>query len=249
MFMKLEGDHKLLFGKTKDFLLDLFFPKFCVGCGREGEFVCGDCSLFLSEASFICPSCEKGSYLGERHYKCKKRGFPEGLVNLWDYEGVARKGIHQAKYDYYIAETLNDLMDRFFIRLGDNKSRMSSFLNFLYQEDTVIAFVPAYKLRVNIKGFNQSEVIARDLGEKTGKEVVDLLEKQKKNVSQTNLNREERKENVKGVFKVKDGVDTPSRVVLVDDVWTSGATMRECCRVLKKGGVKEVWGFTLAKKA
>jgi ComF family protein len=126
---------------------------------------------------------------------------------------------------------------------------MSSFLNFLYQEDTVIAFVPAYKLRVNIKGFNQSEVIARDLGEKTGKEVVDLLEKQKKNVSQTNLNREERKENVKGVFKVKDGVDTPSRVVLVDDVWTSGATMRECCRVLKKGGVKEVWGFTLAKKA
>ncbi|MDA3814858.1 MAG: ComF family protein [Patescibacteria group bacterium] len=235
--------------KVKNFLLDLFFPKFCVGCGVEGEFICSDCSLFLSEASFICPSCEKSSYLGERHRDCRKRGFPEGLVSLWDYDGVARKGIHQAKYDYYIVETLNDLIDRFFIRLGDNKNRMSSFLNFLYQEDVVIAFVPAYKSRVSVKGFNQSELIAKDLGEKTGKGVVELLEKKKKNISQTNLNREERKKNVKGVFEMKKGVDVPSRVVLVDDVWTSGATMRECCKILKKNGVKKVWGFTLTKKA
>jgi len=243
--MFLEGKQ---LNRAKDFFLDLFFPKFCVECGVEGDFICGDCALFLSEAGFICPSCEESSYLGERHQRCRKRGGLNGLVNLWEYEGIVKKGIHQAKYDYFVFEILNDLVDRFFVRLGDNKSRMSSFLEFLFQEDTAICFVPAHKTKERLKGFNQSEVIAKNLGEKTKKDVVVILEKKVKNISQTNLNREERKENVKGVFGIKKDVSIPSKVVLVDDVWTSGATMRECCKILKKNGVKEVWGFTVARK-
>jgi len=59
------------------------------------------------------------------------------------------------------------------------------------------------------------------------------------------LNKRKRAKNVKDSFEILPNLVLPLRVVLVDDLWTTGATMKECCRVLKKAGVQRVWGFTL----
>jgi len=129
-----------------------------------------------------------------------------------------------------------------------------------------ITYVPMYRKREKYRGFNQSEIIAKELAKKYsaqgGLKVVCLLKKIKDTEDQVNLNKEERVRNVRGSFRFVGVGATlvvarinkgnhkglPLRnILLVDDVYTTGATMRECCKVLKKSGIKNIWGFTLAK--
>jgi len=91
-------------------------------------------------------------------------------------------------------------------------------------------------------------VIARKLGKELGIKVFTLLEKIKDTKSQTKLDRQERLDNIRGAFAAKTKLPPEIKnILLVDDVWTSGATMRECARVLKKAGAKNILGFTLAR--
>ena len=96
------------------------------------------------------------------------------------------------------------------------------------------------------RGFNQSEIIAKELGRISNCKVVSLLSKIKDTEDQARLNKEERLKNIKNCFKLCDRPGL-SQVLLVDDVFTTGATMKECCKVLKQAGIKKVWGFTLAR--
>jgi competence protein ComFC len=240
--------------KIKEILLDIFFPKFCFSCQKEGSYICEDCLLFLTEAGFVCPTCGKTEHFGRTHINCKKRKGLNGLVSLWDYEGLIKKLIHEIKYNSLL-DILEEIMINGFFMIEKNEKRFSFFLDFLFEEKTVITFVPLTKKKENKRGFNQSEEIAKKIALFSKKEAVKLLIKRKENISQTNLNKEEREENVKDIFCYKENKNKKGKkikiekVVLIDDVWTSGATMRECCRVLKENGVKEVWGFTLAKVA
>ena len=116
--------------------------------------------------------------------------------------------------------------------------------------DIYITYVPMYRKKEKRRGFNQAELIAKKVGERTNRPVVKLLEKIKDNRSQVGLGPQERAENVKNVFKMIE-VRPQSmwqNVLIVDDVYTTGATVGECVRVLKKSGVKNVWGFTLSRK-
>ncbi len=235
--------------KIKKSFLDAFFPKFCFGCKKEGRYLCSSCTLFLSEAAFICPDCGKVEYFGKSHKSCRKRRHLDGLVSLWDYEGLIKKLIREGKYRSLI-DVYEELVEYGFYTVKKNRGRFSLFLSFLFEEDTVITFVPLYKKKERRRGFNQAEEIAKNIGRVTKKDVFSLLKKEKETLSQTRLTKEERRENVKAVFScnyIKKKI--PKNIVLVDDVWTSGATMRECCRVLKENGAKKVWGFTIAKTA
>ena len=100
------------------------------------------------------------------------------------------------------------------------------------------------------RGFNQSKLIAEVLSKIVHHPVVHILKKIKDNKSQVGLNLKEREENVKGAFVyiVPPGGTTPGKVLLVDDVYTTGATARECLKVLRKAGAKNAWVFTLARK-
>ena len=84
--------------KTKEILLNTLFPAFCVGCKKEGRYLCEKCSVFISEAAFICPMCEKQSFLGETHIQCSSKYGLDGLISLWEYEGVMKELIHAIKY-------------------------------------------------------------------------------------------------------------------------------------------------------
>ena len=193
-------------------------PRICLGCGKEGEYICGKCELFLSEAP---------SLFGQ--------GGLEELVSAWEYDGLIKDVILKIKY-YGAFDAINELVEKAF------KMREPYI-----PEDTTITFVPLFKKKENQRGFNQAKIIAKKVGEITGSKVLPLLEKIKDTASQTKLNKVERMANIKNSFLAKEKAGRHDNILLVDDVWTSGATMKECARVLKRSGAKRVFGFTLAR--
>ncbi len=242
---------KLNWKKVGESLLDILFPRFCFGCGREGAYICKDCEVFLTENNFICPLCGEASYCGRTHSSCGAGVDIDGLVSIWDYEGAIKKAIIDIKAadHFYVAEKL---MERAFLIINRDQRRFEEFLNLLLVKRAAISFVPSNKggktkgLKMETK--NHAKVIADELTKITdGPDPEKLLLKVRKTKKQSSLKRKERLKNVKGAFKAsKDRL--PKRVILVDDVFTTGATMRECAKTLKKQGVENVWGFALARK-
>ena len=116
--------------------------------------------------------------------------------------------------------------------------------------------VPLHLQKFRSRGFNQSYLLIRswqavanamhitwpDIPIQT-----DVLVRTKVTVPQTGLGRRQRLKNVKGVFKIGLKQKVPKRVLLVDDVWTTGATIKSCTKILKRSGVREVWALTLAR--
>jgi len=235
-----------VFSKIKNVVLDILFPKFCVNCKKEGRYLCENCTLFLSEASFICPICGEAEFFGRRHKYCSKKKGLDGLVSLWDYEGVVKSLIYKTKYKS-LADIPKEIIDYGFLTIENNQKRFSEFIYLLFDERTVISYVPIHEKKESVRGFDQSEVIAEYLAKKTRKEKASLLTRNVETRSQTKLDKKGRFLNVENAFSFISYQRSVRQVILVDDVWTSGATMKECTKVLKENGVKIVWGLTLSK--
>ena len=107
--------------------------------------------------------------------------------------------------------------------------------------------VPLYWHRQNWRGFNQSEEIGKIIAKKLGWGFDNtLLTRKVSKKPQAKLDREERKTNIKGVFKVSGVLDKDRPMLIFDDVWTTGSTVKEATKVLKENGVKRVYCLTLA---
>ena len=247
--------------KIKEILLDILFPKKCIECDKEGNYVCEKCSVFISESILVCPICGNANHSGQKHFNCSKRYDLDGLINIWDYEGVMKKLILEIKYRG-VTDAISGLVEDSFKTMTEDKKRFKPFLSFLLSENTCIAYVPMHRKKQRRRGFNQSEIIAKKIGKMSNCKVVSLLEKTVNTKSQTKLTKEERMKNVRDSFSMiapshsepAPGHSEPAgeesrnqNVLLVDDVFTTGATMKECCKVLKQSGIKNIWGFTLAR--
>ncbi|OHA63964.1 MAG: hypothetical protein A2842_00930 [Candidatus Wildermuthbacteria bacterium RIFCSPHIGHO2_01_FULL_48_25] len=238
--------------KIKNGFLDAVFPRMCAGCGEEGAYICKNCELFLGEAPLICPVCNVSSFGGARHVYCENSGYGlDGLTSIWEYEGIVKHLLGQVKY-VGITHVVEELVRRAFATMAQDRQRFASFLPFLFEESTTITYVPIFLRKEKRRGFNQAQFVAKEIEKVTGKQAVMFLRKTRNTESQTNLDKEQRLQNMKDAFVVNvkgqmSNFKIPERVVLVDDIWTTGATMKECCKELKKGGVEKVWGFTLAR--
>jgi competence protein ComFC len=112
-----------------------------------------------------------------------------------------------------------------------------------------ISFVPLSKKRLIRRGYNQSQIIASELSRLTKADLYQDLVKIKETKTQVGLTRKERIKNLEGAFALKNERKLAGkRVVLIDDVITTGATLDQCASVLKKAGAREVWGLTVAKE-
>ena len=211
--------------KLKEEILNLILPRTCVGCGREGQYICKDCEIFLGEV-----------------------GLSKEVMSIWEYEGLMEKLIREinchGKY-HIIEELVEKALDKVELELP---------------ADTYITYMPMWKKKEKERGFNQSELIAKKLSlllSRTKQQpfrVLPLLRKIKDNRPQAGLSPKERAENVKDVFSVvkknfslSNSLKKPEFVLLVDDVYITGATAKECVGVLRRAGVKKVWVFTLAR--
>ncbi len=232
--------------KIKDAILDAIFPRFCLNCDKEGRYLCLRCALSMEEVPLICPHCLTAQKNGKTHSDCYSREKIDGLVSFWEYDGLAKKAVYQMKENSLI-DIPREMVEVAFLLMDNDKSRFSSFLHFLYSEGVVVIPVPINRGRERERGFNQSEVIAKRVSKLTGATFSKLLLKKKENREQKDLGKKERFVNVKDVFFCNDKLPVPCRAIVVDDVWTSGATMREAVNTVKKAGVEEVWGLTLTR--
>ncbi len=218
---------------------DAIFPRKCFGCRKEREYLCSYCLNKVRQPSSICPECGGLSLDGKTHLRCKKTLGIDGLISLWTYEGVIRRAIIALKYKFAwdITEELS------------TKS-LEKLKGFYLPKKAIVVPIPAHRIRENWRGFNQAEeigkIIARGLNFKF---CPDFLIKAFLTPPQTGLKGRQRRKNIKNVFKINPRYQFPSlcSFVLFDDVWTTGATIREAARVLKMNKAREVWGLTLAR--
>jgi ComF family protein len=214
--------------KGKEFLLDLIFPKFCLGCKKEGSFLCEDCFSTLE----ISASHQKfrGKNLADLY-------FPVNYENF-----LVKKLIQNFKYPPLIKELKKELALIIFshLLLLDKKPDFSDF---------VLVPIPLSKKKLRWRGYNQAEEIAKELANFLKIPLIsDCLVKIKETKDQVELSEKERRENVRGAFFVKNREKIVGRnILLVDDVFTTGATMEEAARVLKEAGAKKIVGIVVAK--
>jgi len=226
----------------------LIFPPKCAGCGKQGSYFCSKCLLTIKEATQICPVCERPNLFGQTHNSCLTKTSPDGLFSFFVYDGIIKDAIHKLKYKF-ITDLEKDLWQIIKKSLCQRGEEMKFLNKFISQEKPVIAPIPLYWYKEHLRGFNQSLLIGKRFAGSFRLTVVDnFLVRKKNSVSQTKLSQEEREKNVKGIFHCSPVIhNTKFNILLVDDVWTTGATMKEATGVLKEAGVKKVWGLTVAR--
>ncbi len=177
--------------------------------------------------------CTRSSSGGLTHGGCRRKYGLDGLTAIFDYKDAGvRKVIEEMKFGFN--QELIPLMLAGFVR------------PLSWGSQVILVPVPLHRYRYNWRGFNQAEEIAKLAGE-----VINGLDRVRATAQQASIeNKQARFENLQGCFAVKKEMAETvegKEVILVDDVFTSGATMRECARVLKEIGAKRVWGLVLAR--
>jgi len=238
----------------KPLLTNLFFPKFCLGCHKEGTYLCDDCRALLDITEFNYCLCDKKP-IQTNQGKCQRCQYKKlsGLYSALPYRenNLTKKLIYQFKYPPYLkdlSKTLTSIVIEHFIISRRNTNAI--------WENSVLVPVPLYKQKLKSRGYNQSEELAKELSKIIQIPVIsDYLIKIKKTSPQMKLKKEEREKNLLGAFAIKSGrtSDAPTlsgkKVFLVDDVYTTGSTMEECARVLHAAGAKNIWGIVIARES
>lgn len=222
-------------------MFDCIFPKFCVGCGLEGSWLCSDCAReIIAVTSQVCPHCHKLSPSGKYCLKCAKKYVLKGIICAAYYEeGPLKELIHNYKYNH--VTELTEILGGFMYAAAVKNPSTS-------KGDILISFTPLHRKRLAQRGYNQAQLLAETVGLKLGLPVADLLTKNRNTKRQVILHGDERRKNLENLFNVKSDINIKNKIIiLVDDVMTTGTTLNECAKVLKVAGAKEVWGLVIAR--
>ncbi len=246
--------------KFKELSLDLLFPKFCLGCKKEGTYLCDDCRTLLDISEFSYCLCDQKpqrlppAQLTGKCSRCNDKKL-SGLYFALPYKdpsagsgqktSLTRKLIHQFKYKPYLkdlAKTLASILIEHFVLSGKNTNEI--------WENSVLVPIPLDKKKLKERGYNQSEELAKELSKILQVSVIsDCLIKVKHTNPQMELKKEEREKNLENAFQIKNPADLAGKkIFLVDDVYTTGSTMNECAKTLKLAGAKNVWGIVIARE-
>lgn len=216
----------------------MLFPPRCAGCGLRGVELCDRCLATIRPVDpGSCPRCGRPSRLGALCAVCQRYDGPlNGIRTACVYEGVARKAIHGLKYRHRqtLAAPLAQLLD-------SELRRRPLLLDLL-------APVPLHPRRYAERGYNQSELLARELGAQFGIPVACCLARRRETRAQAGLNATARRSNVRGAFEFAGSESVAGlRIGIVDDVCTTGATLEDCARALHDAGCAAVWGIAVAR--
>ena len=198
--------------------LEFLFPSRCIQCKSVGSLLCPNCQARYSAPR---PVIERGSPLTE----CRATA---------EFEGAIREAIHALKYENQprFAEPLAE-------RLGVELTKSG-------WKPSLIVAAPLHEARLHSRGYNQSALLAERLARSAGIAFrPDVLHKIRDTQPQVGLNGRERMLNVKDAFQASAEA-AHHRILLIDDVYTTGATLRECAQALLEAGADQVWAMTVA---
>ncbi|NMB92536.1 MAG: ComF family protein [Parcubacteria group bacterium] len=232
-----------------NFLLDLFFPWTCLYCHQEviNDYpLCDHCFKQIPVATdFICPHCHKLLIPETKHYSCSRYTKLDALGSVSSYGNqILRETIHWFKYNKIISlrKPLALLMIKFL--------EQSFYFSQIGKEDLIIIPLPLHQKKKKQRGFNQSELLAQDIADHFYLSCdKNILIRIKNNSAQVNIvDSAQRKLNVANIFQVNNNQNLYNKtILLIDDVYTTGATLNEAAKTLKKAGAKKVIGLVLAK--
>jgi ComF family protein len=222
-------------------LLNFFYPLYCGGCNTaSGSVLCDDCidTFRPVEKEKTCPICGRLIGISVLCGACmeEKRTFRRGYFGYY-FEGRLRDVIHAFKFNGRIDA------GKHLVSLLKNK------IDTMAEEIDCIVPLPVTEKRLKERGFNQSFIIGEEIAKITGKEIHPaVLVKAKQTEDQYTLSKKDRKKNISGAFTVKNSRQiSGKRVLLVDDLFTTGYTAQEASRSLLKASAKEVIVFALAR--
>lgn len=228
-----------MLNKITAFLLNILFPPVCVSCKKEGEFLCMDCLASL-EKKKISPVYRQAEKDPDFHYL-------DGVIYALDYakNPKIKAAIKQLKYRF-----TQDMTEYFADLIAEKIRELSMVKN----KQIILIPVPLHRKRLNYRGFNQAEIIAKAVASRFSDdqiEVIELLERTRHTDQQAKLDKYERRKNLGGAFSMNKKcvhAYNPNNIYfIVDDVCTTGSTLENCAQVLKENGFKKVYGLTIAR--
>lgn len=226
----------------------LVYPPACVVCSatvEPNEYLCDACDDKITRiVPPFCARCSEpfdGAITNEFHCaNCAQREiFFEAAVAAYRSRGIVRKVLLDFKYGRQIH--LRHLVGRWLVAaLNDSRLRDRTF--------DIIIPVPLHPARERERGFNQAQLLAHILGAHMSIKPMSILQRVRFTTTQTAFDRAERMENLRDAFRLRRGADVRGlRVLLVDDVLTTGSTLSECARVLKEAGAQSIFAATAAR--
>lgn len=233
---------KEMIKQYQEYLLELLYPNVCPFCGKISiEGICKQCIgkiQYVQEP--LCKKCGKPIKDEQEEYcldcKEKKRSFDQGKA-LWIHRTPVKQAIY--KYKYHNRRIYSRIFAEELYRVYQDK--------LLRWDVQAIIPIPLHKKRKKMRGFNQTEEIAKKLEEKTGIPMLpDLLVRVKATVPQKKLESQKRNENISNAFRIRRGREIPRRILLIDDIYTTGSTINEAAKILKLAGAEHVYFLTIS---
>lgn len=202
-------------------ILDFLFPIHCVGCKQEKTHCCVACMARIPQIYMppviACNTIYAASSL-------KNNAMLSTLIHRFKYEGAKEISKHLISLFQKMPQAIS--------------------------ENPVLVPVPLHKRRLNMRGFNQSMVLSKEINKKWHIEISDILERHRYTRPQVELSGAKRLTNIVDAFSIKNNaekIDPEKLYIIVDDVYTTGATLGQCAKVLKKNGARHVAGLVIAK--
>lgn len=220
--------------------LELLFPKTCLGCGKAGQLLCAQCRRsFPRIFPPVCPKCGRPQASGVLCPSCVRwNSSIDGIRAPFRFGGTIREAVHQFKYKNLriLAKPLAELMSEY-------------LENHRFPADVVVP-VPLHPKRLRERGYNQSELLARELSPLVDLPVMtgELVRRRYTLPQARTASVAEREVNMVDAFACLGNTMEGRQVMLIDDVSTSAATLDSCAAALKSSGAVSVWGLVLARE-
>ncbi len=221
-------------------MLDLVFPVSCLVCSKEGSYLCLACAAKLPPLEHQqCLACQKPAPFGKTHPECVTRNTVDGALSALTHKDKhVQNIIWTFKYNFVssLAEPLSELMINTISQQGLND----------YFRDFLVIPVPLHSRRQNWRGFNQAELLSQALSSRLETTIDNqIVRRTKFTKPQVKLTADERKRNLENAFEITSDV-TNKKILLVDDVITSGSTAHELAKLFKHKHTSEVWIISAA---
>lgn len=214
---------------------DTLFPRLCVRCGVEGKDVCETCWGSASAVSVgqVCPSCQKASLIGFTHQACSSH--LDGLLYLMPYADKVTSGLLRRWKFQFVRSVEKHL---------ENLIRQKLLVDVFQEGDWLVVPVPLHLRRKRMRGFDQAEWIAKTVAHELRFPVMRGLERVRSTAQQSRRDKRSPSD-LEKAFRARKPLS--GRVILCDDVFTSGATMEGAAKACREAGATSVWGVVIAK--